>query len=187
MLRRIIKTHGKKWVPAVTAVCIFCVVLGQFIPFFQSKTQAATATWNFSEDNSQYSYDSEKLNVSSADARLNNAATANGASLNLNLRANVESDQAADFSSANKEYLTVPSNASLQTGQQILNWAAGFISIPRAIIIFASPKLPGGTHIIRRNMDWLLSILINIPLKSVTAVNYIRLFQRQLQLGLGIL
>ncbi len=116
MLRRIIKTHGKKWVPAVTAVCIFCVVLGQFIPFFQSKTQAATATWNFSEDNSQYSYDSEKLNVSSADARLNNAATANGASLNLNPRANVESDQAADFSSANKEYLTVPSNTSLQTG-----------------------------------------------------------------------
>ncbi|MEI8143090.1 MAG: fibronectin type III domain-containing protein [Candidatus Berkelbacteria bacterium] len=79
------------------------------------KVMAATQTWNFSGDNSIYQADAG-ISTTSSKATLSTPGAATGATTNINPASGVSADGAAQFTAANKDYLTVPSNASLQTG-----------------------------------------------------------------------
>lgn len=100
----------------VSISLIISSIISTILPYGAQHASASISTWNFSGDNSVYDYDSNKISTANNQATLSNPGSATGATTNINPATGASTDGAAHFSSANKEYLTITSNESLQTG-----------------------------------------------------------------------
>ena len=98
------------------SLAIILIILTVFTQLAPQLANAATNSWGFGGDLSGYDYDGAKINIADSKASLTSPGSVNGANMNLSPKSGVTSDGAAQFTAANKDYLTIPSNASLQTG-----------------------------------------------------------------------
>lgn len=100
----------RKLVVALAIILIILTVLTQLAP---QLAHAATNTWSFGGDLSGYDYDGAKINIADSKASLTSPGSVNGANMNLSPKSGVTSDGAAQFTAANKDYLTIADNAGV--------------------------------------------------------------------------